>query len=99
MSLLAGSPPAKVKELQKQLSEANQKIAALESKLAQNDELTAYKVRMAVAEEQAKFHTVSKEAFQHGCEFAKNEDGFPGARRLMASSTQRAWQIASPAVL
>eukprot|EP00964_Phaeocystis_antarctica_P141839 scaffold106954_cov37-Phaeocystis_antarctica.AAC.1 len=35
-----------------------------------SDELTAYKVRMAVAEAEAKFHTVSSVAFQSGCDFA-----------------------------
>jgi len=65
-----GSPPPKLKDLQKQLNEANQKVAALEYKQITSDELTAYKVRMAVAEAEAKFHTVSSVAFQSGCDFA-----------------------------
>jgi len=66
----AGTPPPKLKDLQKQLNEANQKVAALESKQTTNDEITAYKVKTAVAEAEAKFHTVSAAAFQSGCEFA-----------------------------
>ena len=66
----ADSPPPKLKDLQKQLNEANQKVAALEYKQITSDELTAYKVRMAVAEAEAKFHTVSSVAFQSGCDFA-----------------------------
>ena len=39
-------------DLQKQLinNEANQKVAALESKQTTNDEITSYKVKTAVAE-------------------------------------------------
>ena len=39
-----------VADLQKQLNEANQKVAALESKQTTNDEITTYKVKTAVAE-------------------------------------------------
>ena len=43
-------PVLKLKDLQKQLNEASQKVAALESKQTTNDEITSYKVKTAVAE-------------------------------------------------